>query len=109
VVRPGESIEVEIRPCSNKISSVSQLSNRVSIRKGRRLVILSYQRESRLPLVHRDLDLSGIGDLASVADRSFLNEGEFFLKQKFMNTSNAKNFLVGSNLEMPHASKIYTQ
>jgi len=99
VVRPGERIEVEVRPSSNKISSSGQFSNRVSMRKGRRLVILGYQRESRLP---PGLDLSGIGDLVSVPDRSFLSEGGFFLKRKFMNTSNAKNFLVGSMVDQHH-------
>ena len=37
--------------------------------------------------------------MAVVKDRSFLEEGALFLKRKFMNNSNAKNFLIGSMVD----------
>lgn len=69
------------------------------IRKGREPVLIGYQRESVKPLVTDQLDISSLGDLASVKDRSFLEEGGLFLKRKFMNNSNAKNFLLGSMVD----------
>ena len=99
VVRPGEQIEVEVRPSSNKIDAAGEISNRVSLRKGRKLVILGSQRESRRPLVASTVDISQIGDLAGIPDRSYLPGDRVFLKRKYMNTSNAKNFLVGSMVD----------
>jgi len=99
VVSSGESFAVDVRATSNKITSQGQLVNRVSIRKGRRLVMLGYQRESRLPLTHANADFSGVTDLFCAPDRSFVGDGGYFLKRKFMNTSNAKNFLLGSMVD----------
>jgi len=96
VVRIGESITLEVKPSSNQSETQGQLSNRVSVRKGRGLVMLGYQRESRRPLTHPNVDFSSMDDLSHVSDRSFVGDSGLFLKRKFMNTSNAKNFLLGS-------------
>lgn len=95
-VKPGEEIQVVIKPTKNRISAKGQLANRVSIRKGKSLVVLGYQRESRDPLIFPEADFSRLGNLRSVSDRACVDEGQYFLKRKFMNTSNGKNFLVGS-------------
>ncbi|MFC1684034.1 hypothetical protein ACFL0R_00985 [Pseudomonadota bacterium] len=96
VVQPNENFEVTIKPTTNNIDTKAQLSNRISIRKGRRLVIMGYQRESQVPLVCPETDFSTIGNLSAISDRSNIMDNHYFLKRKFMNTSNGKNFLVGS-------------
>ena len=96
VVQPGEAFAVDIKPTSNRISDSGQIANRISLRKGRRLVVLGYQRETRQPLNFADVDFAGLGNLEAAGDRAFLGDSGYFLKRKYMNTSNAKNFLVGS-------------
>lgn len=96
VVYPGEDFRVDIKATSNRIAGSGQLANRLTLRKGRRLVMLGYQRETRGPLVLPNAEFTGLGELGHCKDRSFLNNEGGFLKRKFLNTSNAKNFLIGS-------------
>jgi len=94
-VLPDEAFEITIKPTTNNINK-AQIGNRIAIRKGRRLVVMGYQRESQEPLIAPEADFSALGDLRSIRDRSHIMDGRYFLKRKFMNTSNGKNFLVGS-------------
>ncbi len=98
VVNSGDEIQVDIRSTKKRLESSRspQLSNRITIRKGRKPVLIGYQRESRTPLVLENTEFSSLGDLTKARDRSFIEEGTYFVKRKFMNNSNAKNFLVGS-------------
>ncbi len=96
VVQPDEPFEITIKPTASNIKNRGQIGNRVIIRKGRRLVVIGYQRESQEPLICPEADFSAIGDLHAISDRSHIMDGRYFLKRKFMNTSNGKNFLVGS-------------
>ncbi|HEB97049.1 MAG TPA: hypothetical protein ENI96_11540 [Sedimenticola thiotaurini] len=101
VIRPGEAFELVVRPTNDRIRERGELSNRVTIRSGRRLVMLGHQRETAVPLVHGEADFTHLGDLSRAPDRSLVGEG-LFLKRKFMNTSNAKNFLLGSLVDQYH-------
>jgi len=96
VVQPDEAFEVTIKPTANNIDKKGQIGNRIAIRKGRRLVVMGYQRESQEPLFCPEADFSTIGNLRAISDRSNIMDDRYFLKRKFMNTSNGKNFLVGS-------------
>ncbi len=102
VVRTGELFTVDVKATKDRIDSRGELSNRVLVRKGRHPVVLGSQRESRLPLVCPEMDLGYLGDLSKIPDRSFVDDGAFFLKRKFMNNSNAKNFLIGSMVDQHH-------
>ncbi|MCO6441236.1 MAG: hypothetical protein J5I81_09150 [Nitrococcus mobilis] len=75
------------------------LSNKVSLKSAGKLSMVGYKKESRKPLFLPDLDLPYFETLISASDRSFLGDTGFFIKRKFMNTSNAKNFLAGSLIE----------
>ena len=99
VVKPGDDIQIDIKPTADKIASAAQIANRVTIRKGRSLVVLGYQRESHEPLIFPEADFSKLGNLRSTNDRAYVDNGQYFLKRKFMNTSNGKNFLVGSLID----------
>ena len=96
-VKPGEKVSVEIKKSQLKNSSDNSiLSNRVIVKTDGKLALMGYKKESARALFLEDVDFSGLGDLKTLPDRSFIPENNFFLKRKFMNTSNAKNFLCGS-------------
>jgi hypothetical protein len=60
------------------------------------MVLLGYKRETREPLVAGDRDPSPLPALRPLPDRTFVPGTACFLKRKFLNTGNAKNFLAGS-------------
>ena len=99
VVRPGEPFQVKINKSSDRIATHGQLSNRISVAKGRRLVLLGFQRETKTPLFMAERNMRSLPDLERSRDRSFVEGGRYFLKRKYMNTSNGKNFLVGSLID----------
>jgi hypothetical protein len=96
VVRPGESFNIEIKNSVNRIDKAGQLANRIAVRKKGGLVLLGFQRESRIPLCMPDADFSQLGELDLVKDRSWIADQPYFLKRKFMSTGHGKNFLTGS-------------
>jgi len=96
VVRSGEPVHVDIKKTVNRIKETGQLANRIILRKQQRLVLIGFQRESTTPLCMPGLDLSELGGLDDARDRSWVAQGRYFMKRKFMNTGNGKNFLAGS-------------
>jgi hypothetical protein len=96
VVRPGEPLQVDIKKTVNRISETGQLVNRVILKKPQGLVLLGFQRESTTPLCMPGLELPEPGDLDAAEDRSWVGQDRYFMKRKFMNTGNGKNFLAGS-------------
>lgn len=99
VVRPGEPISVEIRKSQVKNGHSHILANRVLVKNGEHVVLLGYKKESDVPLVLSDAEMSWLPDLAALPDRSYFANDTFFLKRKYMNVGNAKNFLSGSLAE----------
>ena len=98
-VKPGQEISVAVKSSRFKDGDAPTLSNRVSLHADGKLAMTGYKRESREPMYLEEPDLKAWGDLNQTPDRTFLEEGEFFLKRKYLTTSNAKNFLSGSLVE----------
>ncbi len=106
-IKPDQHIVIDIR--KTKISGDKNnptLSNRVTVKSDNKLSLIGFKKETCQPLFLPDADLSHLPeDLADYADRSILefhSSGavkSFFLKRKYMNISNAKNFLCGSRVE----------
>jgi hypothetical protein len=94
-VKPGQFIEVEIKDSQFKTEPSPALTNRVLLKADGNLALIGYKRETVAPLYLANADFSGFGELKIQPDRCFLRNG-FFMKRKFMMTSNAKNFLCGS-------------
>ena len=92
---PDELFQVEIRPTLVK-SAPPSLANRVVIRTVERIVMIGYVRETAAPLVLGDFDAQSLPPLRAAVDREVVPGTRYFLKRKFMNTANAKNFLAGS-------------
>lgn len=106
-IKPDQNIAIDIR--ETQISEDHEnpsLSNRVSVKSDKKLALIGFKKETLQPLFLPEADLSGIAqDLKNYPDRSFLQQQtseqakNFFLKRKFMNVSNAKNFLCGSRVD----------
>jgi acyl dehydratase len=95
-VKPGEKVNVEIKKSQLKnIDGDSVLSNRVVVKTNDKLALMGYKKESTTALFLSEANFTALGNLKDRPDRSYLSENHFFLKRKFMNTSNAKNFLCG--------------
>ncbi|MCQ8105480.1 hypothetical protein NP590_15305 [Methylomonas sp. SURF-2] len=94
VIKAGQFVEVEIKPSQFKDSPTPVLSNRIMVKSDGNLALLGYKKETSEPLFLNSPNFSDWGDLAAQADRSYIGGG-YFLKRKFMTTSNAKNFLCG--------------
>lgn len=99
VLRPKESISVDIRKSHYRPGENPTLSNRVTVKNRSGVVLFGYKKESRAPLFLPDVDFSHLGDLRQYPDRGYVPGSPYFLKRKFMNTGNAKNFLSGSLAE----------
>ncbi len=95
-VKPGQQVNVEIRPAQFKNNI---LSHRVIVKADDKLALTGFKKESAQPLFLPAQDFSTFPDLKQHPDRSYISDTGFFLKRKFMNTSNAKNFLCGSFID----------
>jgi len=96
-VMPGQQISVEIKKSQLKeVDEGIVLSNRIAVKTDGQLALMGYKKESTQPLFLPDANFSNTGQLSNLSDRSYIPRKGFFLKRKFMNTSNAKNFLCGS-------------
>ena len=99
-VKPDQNIDIKInKSLFSDNENNPTLSNRISIKSDGKLSVTGYKKESRYPLFLADPDLPEFNTLKHAADREFLDDTGFFVKRKFMNTSNAKNFLSGSLVE----------
>jgi len=96
-VKPGQKVSIDIKKSQLKDSDTNCiLSNRIVVKTDDKLALMGYKKESARALFLENADFSYLGNLKNLPDRGFIPKTDFFLKRKFMNTSNAKNFLCGS-------------
>lgn len=95
-VKPGQEVSVDIKKSQFKDDPETMLSNRITVKSGGALALLGYKTESKFALFLPNPDIPQCGVLNQHPDRSFITGSHFFLKRKFITTSNAKNFLCGS-------------
>ena len=96
-VKPEQKVNIEIKNSQFKSTDGDAvLSNRIAVKTDGKLALMGYKKESTKALFLAKADFSLFGNLKNLPDRSYIPEKSFFLKRKFMNTSNAKNFLCGS-------------
>ncbi len=95
-VKPRQLVSVDIKESQLKKGENTTLSNRITVKADGLLALMGSKKESQVALFLPNLDLPKFDKLRLHPDRSFLPNGIFFLKRKFINISNAKNFLCGS-------------
>jgi len=96
-VKPGQTVSLDIKKTQIKeVDGETILSNRIAVKTDGQLALMGYKKESTKALFLPNTDFSNIEQLDNFPDRNYISKNGFFLKRKFMNTSNAKNFLCGS-------------
>jgi hypothetical protein len=96
-VKVDVPIQLTVRPTRFHADSLS-LSNRFMMTCEDKLVLQGTKRETQVPLLLPDPKVPSIARLKSFRDRSFIDEIGTFIKRKYMNTSNAKTFLLGAGV-----------
>ena len=98
-VKPDRAISLDIKKTLITTIPSLTLGNRISIKSGGKTVLLGFKKETQAPLFLAETELTGLPDLTSIPDRTKIPGTNFFLKRKFLNNGNAKNFLSGSLAE----------
>ncbi|MGD0960923.1 MAG: hypothetical protein ABSB19_14050 [Methylomonas sp.] len=98
-LRPRQEMTLGIKKTLITTIPELTLTNRVTIKSLGKTILLGYKKETKRPLFLNGADLSGLPDLNSLADKSMVPGSDFFLKRKWMNNGNVKNFLSGSLAE----------
>lgn len=92
---PDESFRVDLRNTIDKTASGGGLSTRVLVRKHDGApVLIGTQSEAAAAKYLPDRDFSSLPPLGGLPDRQPVPGSPFFLKRKFLMTSNAKNFVL---------------
>lgn len=97
--RPDRKLYLDIKKTLIKTIPELSLSNRISIKSDNKIVLLGSKKETKTPSFLADTDLSGLPDLNSLPDCTTVPGSDYFLKRKYVNNGNAKNFLSGSLAE----------
>ncbi len=104
-IKAQEKINIDVKKTIISESENYTLSNRISVKTGGKLALIGFKRESQKPLFLNEVFQGEHSseheintDFTQHTDRSFININQvrYFLKKKYMNASNAKNFLCGS-------------
>lgn len=104
-IKANEKITVDVKKTIISKGNNYSLSNRIIVKAGGKLALIGFKRETQSPLflnesfqADKALGNKISESLDQYTDRSFLqiNQDNYFLKRKYMNISNAKNFLCGS-------------
>ncbi len=98
-LRPRQEMSLDIKKTLIATIPELTLTNRIAIKSQGKTILLGYKKETKHPLFLADTDLGGLPDLNTVADKTMVPGTEFFLKRKWMNNGNVKNFLSGSFAE----------
>ncbi len=94
----AESFKLDIRETLDKTGSGGGISNRIVVRRsdGEKLILIGTQSETTKPRFLPGYTLNGIQALQHLPSGSLTSGGRYFCKRKFLNTSNGKNFALGS-------------
>ena len=94
-LRPGEVFDVQLRKTVDKIASGGGIATRALIRKqSGEPVLMGSVSETSTPKFLTDAKPTGLPRLAELADRQPVPDSNYFLKRKYLTTSNGKNFVL---------------
>jgi hypothetical protein len=95
-VRIDEDIELTVKPVSE--NTTDTLSHRIALRTERGLAVTGHVRFTAIAPMNPPAPVQPLS-LNRIRDRTDVPGTEYFLKRKFMTTANAKNFLLGANVD----------
>ncbi|QWF71477.1 hypothetical protein KEF85_03085 [Methylomonas paludis] len=98
-LRPRQEFNLEVKKTLITTIPELTLTNRIAIKSAGKTVLLGYKKETKTPLFLGNTDLSGLPDLGALPDKTLVPGTDFFLKRKWLNNGNVKNFLSGSLAE----------
>lgn len=111
-VTAGSELEVQVRKTANRIDASGELSNRVTVKQGGKLALMGMRKDTRHATTLADVEPQIPKALGQVPDRTVLEGSEYFLKRKYLMTSNGKNFCAGCFIPQHHyfdelANRVY--
>lgn len=98
-LRPRQDMTLDIKKTLINTIPELTLTNRVTMKSQGKTILLGYKKETQKPLFLQQVDLSKLPDLDAIEDKTMVPGTPFFLKRKWMNNGNVKNFLSGSLVE----------
>jgi len=98
-LRPSTNFTLEIKKTLIKTIPNLTLGNRIAIKSEGKTVLLGFKKETQSPLFLGGANFNHLPNLNVIPDRTMIPGTDFFLKRKFLNNGNVKNFLSGSLAE----------
>ncbi len=98
-LRPQHAFELILKKTLINTIPELTLSNRVAIKSDHKTILLGLKKETPQALFLNNINLENLPDLDTLADKSTVPGTDYFLKRKFINKGNVKNFLAGSLAE----------
>lgn len=98
-LRPRQEMMLDIKKTLITTIPELTLTNRIAIKSQDKTILLGYKKETKSPLFLASTDLTNLPDLNLLEDKTLVPNTDFFLKRKWMNNGNVKNFLSGSLAE----------
>lgn len=98
-LRPRHEMTLSIKKTLINTIPELTLTNRIAIKSQDKTILLGFKKETKSPLFLSDFKLDEFPDLDALPDKSYVPGTEWFLKRKWMNNGNVKNFLSGSLVE----------
>lgn len=96
-VRVDDEISVEFKKGRlTKNEHGKQYSTRTCLKANGKPAIIGFKRDGEYPTLNLELPEILSSQLKDLPDRSFVLDGEYFLKRKWMIVGNAKNFLLSA-------------
>lgn len=100
VARPGDTLSLLPRVGKSRGEGKEfSYTNRFAVQANERKILLGHDKQANCPVVDLPKDLPDLANLVSQPDRTFIGNGDYFLKRKYMIVGNAKNFLLSAFVE----------
>ena len=98
-LKPATPFELEIKKTLIKTNPDLTLGNRIAIKSEGKTILIGFKKETQTPIFLQEAKFNKLPNLNVIADKTNIPGTDFFLKRKFLNNGNVKNFLSGSLAE----------
>jgi len=98
-LKPSTPFYLDIKKTLIKTIPELTLGNRIAIKSEKETILLGFKKETQNPLFLPDIQFKQLPNLNVISDKTIIPGTEYFLKRKFLNNGNVKNFLSGSLVE----------